>query len=344
VRDEGGAPLQGVNVSVGYDPRYSGFGSATTDLQGHYVVSGLFAGSQPVSVSKPGFLSVSDTVVIAEGGVKDFTLRPGVIVSGKTMEAGVGGLNGVTITVTSGPNTGVQTTSRGPVDGSFSMPSVLPGDFAIRASKPGYDSVDRSVHAPVNTYLDDITLKWSYGTCLTSVAPVLFDHVIAAGTTSSVAVVTQGARTWTATPNVPWMNVVSNARTAGSATLQFQVQPNPIGALDIRSGAIEIRCTDTEGQNIWITQMVNCQATVTPDAKTPSVFPAEGGNGHLHVHFGIPNCHSYDYSDVDWMFRTGVSSYLSGEVYFGVLRNTTGAARRGTLVIGETPWTVKQER
>jgi len=138
--------------------------------------------------------------------------------------------------------------------------------------------------------------------------------------------------------------VVTNARAAGSAMLQFQVQPNPIGALDIRSGAIEIRCSATEGQNIWITQMVNCQATITPAADTPSVFPAEGGIGHLYVQFGIPNCHSYDYSDVDWMFRTGVSSYASGEVHFGVLRNTTGAARTGTLVIGETPWMVKQER
>lgn len=342
VRDEAGAPLQGAEVYVGYDPRRPGFGEATTDLQGHYLVSGLFAGRQPVYVSKPGYLRISEMIEIAEGAVKDFTLRPGVIVSGRTVEAGVGPLNGVTITVTSGPNAGVQTTSGGPL-GGFSLPPVLLGDFTIRASKASYDSVDRAVHATADTHLEDITLKWAYGSCLTSVGPVLFDRVPAAGATASVAVETQGAHNWTAKPNVPWVNVVSNASTSGSATLQFQVQPNPIGALDIRSGAIEIRCRETEGQNIWITQMVNCQTTVEPDAKTPRVFPAQGGIGRLLVRFGVPGCHSRDYSEVDWMFLAGVSSYLSGELNFGVLRNPTSVERTGAIVVGETRWTVKQD-
>ena len=54
VRDQAGAPLQGAELYVGYDPRRPGFGEATTDLQGHYLVSGMFAGRQPVSVSKSG--------------------------------------------------------------------------------------------------------------------------------------------------------------------------------------------------------------------------------------------------------------------------------------------------
>jgi len=342
VRDEAGAPLEGATVYVGSDPRWPGFGLATTDLQGLYLVTGLFAGRQPVFVTKPGFLKISEMIEIAEGALKDFTLRPGVIVSGRTVEAGVGPLNGVTIAVTSGPNAGAQTTSGGPL-GGFSLPPVLPGDFTIRASKTGYDSVDRTVHAPADSYLEDITLKWAYGSCLTSVAPVLFDRVPAAGATTSVAVETQGTRNWTAKPNVPWVDVVSNASASRSATLQFSVQPNPIGALDIRSAAIEIRCRETEGQNIWITQMVNCQTTVEPDAKTPRVFPAPGGNGRLLVRFGVPGCHSRDYSEVDWMFLAGVSSYLSGEINFSVLRNSTGVERTGAIVVGETRWTVRQD-
>ena len=62
------------------------------------------------------------------------------------------------------------------------------------------------------------------------------------------------------------------------------------------------------------------------------------------MHFGVPGCHSSDYSDVDWLFLAGVSSYLSGEVNFGVLQNPTGVERTGTIVIGETRWTVKQDR
>ena len=342
VRDEAGAPLQGAELYVGYDPRRPGFGEATTDLQGHYLVSGMFAGRQPVFVSKSGYLRISEMIEIAEGAVKDFTLRPGVIVSGRTVEVGVAPLNGVTITVTSGPNAGVQTTSNGPL-GGFSLPPVLPGDFTLRASKAGYDSVDRPVHATADTYLEDITLKWAYGSCLTSVAPVLFDRVPAAGAMASVAVETQRAHNWTAKPNVPWVNVVANASASGSATLQFQVQPNPIGALDIRSGAIEIRCSETAGQNIWITQMVNCQTTIEPDAKTPRVFPAEGGIGHFLVRFGVPGCHSRDYSEVDWMFLAGVGSYRSGELNVGVLPNPTGVERTGAIIVGETRWTVKQD-
>jgi hypothetical protein len=89
--------------------------------------------------------------------------------------------------------------------------------------------------------------------------------------------------------------------------------------------------------------MVNCQTTLQPDAKTPPVFPAEGGSGRLLVRFGVPGCHSRDYSEVDWVFPAGVSSCLSGELNFGVLRNATGVERTGDLVVGETRWTVKQK-
>jgi len=54
--------------------------------------------------------------------------------------------------------------------------------------------------------------------------------------------------------------------------------------------------------------------------------------------------HSRDYSEVDWAFLAGVSSYLSGEINLGVLRNTTGIPRTGVIVVGETRWTVKQDR
>lgn len=324
------------------DPRSPGYRRGTTDAAGRYVLSGVYAGrGQPIFVSKPGFVSVFETVDITGSAVKDFALRPGVIVSGKILEAGVGPLNGVTVSVITGPDAGVQATTA--LLGGFGLPPVRPGDFTIRASKAGYDSVDIAVHAAVNTWLGEITMKWAYGSCLSSVAPVLFDRVAAAGQTGSVRVETLGNRPWTARPDVPWVNIVTNASATGSGTLQFQVLPNSIGALDGRSGAIQIRCADGGGQNIWITQMVDCQTTISPDANTPAVFPAEGGNGHLFVQFGVPGCRSRDYSDVDWAFLAGVSSYISHEAYFGVLRNTTGRPRTGVLVIGEARYVVKQD-
>src|SRR3989442_5042964 len=107
VRDEAGAPLQGAEVYVGYDPRRPGFGEATTDLQGHYLVSGLFAGRQPVYVSKPGYLRISEMIEIAEGAVKDFTLRPGVIVSGRDVGGGGGPVDGGTINLSSRADAGL---------------------------------------------------------------------------------------------------------------------------------------------------------------------------------------------------------------------------------------------
>lgn len=340
VRDQSGAPLQGASVAVGADPRRSGYGSATSDASGHYLVTGLYLGSQPVFVGKSGYVRIFETVEIAPGAVKDFALRPGVIVSGRIVEDGVGPLNAATITVISGPDAGLQTTTA--VIGGFSLPPVLPGDFIIRASKPGYDSVDRSIHATADVYLADITMKWAFGSCLSSVTPVLFDRVSAAGARAPVVVQAQGDRRWTAAPDVPWVNVVANASATGTATLQFEVQPNPLGAVDIRSGTIQIRCSATEGQNVWITQMVNCQATAEPDARTPRVFPAEGGIGRLVVRFGVPGCRARDYSEADWMSLAGAGSYMSGEVNFIVQPNTTGRERTGVLVIGETRWSVMQ--
>jgi carboxypeptidase family protein/all-beta uncharacterized protein len=346
VRDDTGVPVQGATLSYGVDPRRSSFVSTTTDAGGSYQLAGLFAGTDTLTVFKPGYLSNAQTVTIVGDSVRDVLLRPGVIVSGKVSEAGVGGLNGVSITVISGPDAGVQTTSTGPVDGTFQLSPLLPGDFTIRASKANYDTVEQQIHAPVNTHVS-ITMNWAYGLCLSSVMPVSFDRVPPGGATAGVAVQAQGVHQWTAKPNVPWIDVISNATANGSATFQFQVQPNPIGALDVRSGAIEIRCGDGGGQNIWITQMVDCQVTLelagTPGVGgTPAVFPAAGGVGRLLAHFGVTGCRSRDYSDVDWAFIAGVSSYLSGEVDFGVLTNGTGVPRVGTLVIGETRYTVRQ--
>jgi hypothetical protein len=342
VRGDADALVEGADVTVNRDPRRLGFGQAKTDAQGHYLVSDLFPGSQPVSVSKPGYLRIEEAIEITDGTVKDFTLRPGVVVSGRTVEAGVGPLNGVTITVTSGPNTGLQSTSAPPL-GGFSLRPMLPGDFTIRASKAGYDSVDRAVHAMADTHLE-ISLKWAYGSCLTSVAPLLFERVPAAGARENVAVQAQGRRSWTATPNVSWVKVSANARANGSAILQFDVQAHQIGALDVRSGAIEIRCSETEGQNIWITQGADCQATVEPDGSTPRVFPREGGVGRLLVRFGVPGCRARDYSDVDWISLPGAGSYMTGVVNLLVQSNQTGVPRTGTIVVGEIRWTVRQDQ
>ena len=72
------------------------------------------------------------------------------------------------------------------------------------------------------------------------------------------------------------------------------------------------------------------------------MFPREGGIGHILVNNGIAGCRGVEVSESDWIFLTGVSSWLSGEKWMGVRPNTTGALRTGSIVIGETRWAVVQ--
>ena len=56
----------------------------------------------------------------------------------------------------------------------------------------------------------------------------------------------------------------------------------------------------------------------------------------------VAGCRAVEVSESDWLFLTGVSSWISGEKWMGVRQNTTGAFRTGAIVIGETGWTVTQ--
>ncbi len=341
VRDDAGAPLQGASVYVGGDPRRRGFGSAQTDAQGQYFISGLAGGQQPYWVSKPGYVSLSGTVSIGEQLVKDFSMRPGVVVSGRTSEVGVGPLGSVTIAVISGPNAGVQVTSTS--WGAYGLPPIAPGDFTLRASKAGYESIDRSVHATVDTPSTDFTLKWSYGTCLTSVTPVFIDRVPSRGGTATVAIGANPDRRWTATPDSPWIEITSSASGTGSGTVLLRMLSHAAGALESRSGVVMIRCSATEGQNVWINQLPDCQTSVDWAPGSPHVFPAAGGTGHLFARNGVAGCRSKDVSEADWITLAGAGSYMTGEVHFIVAPNPTRVARTGVIVIGEVRWEVKQE-
>jgi hypothetical protein len=341
VRDDTGAPLQGVSVYIGQDPRRGGTGGSQTDAPGRYFISGLAGGAQRYNVSKPGYVHLSGTVNIGEELVKDFAMRPGVMVGGRTNEAGVGPLGGVTVAVTSGPNAGLETTSTS--WGVYSFGPIAPGEFTIRASKAGYDSVERTVHATVDAYANDFTLKWSYGTCLTLVTPVLIDRFPSAGGTATVTVDANRDRSWTSTTGNTWIEVTSGATGAGPGTVQFRVLPHALGALETRSDAVTIRCSATEAQNVWVNQLPNCETKLEWAAGSPQVFPAAGGTGRVLVKNGVTGCRSQDVSEADWIILVGAGSYMTSEVNFIVRPNTTGAARTGVVVAGETRWAVAQQ-
>jgi hypothetical protein len=84
--------------------------------------------------------------------------------------------------------------------------------------------------------------------------------------------------------------------------------------------------------------------SLEPTASTPATFPATGGGGSLVVHTLQPSCHWFYRSQVDWIITTGVPEGR-GDVSVGfiVKPNSSGIARTGKLVVGETEWDVKQQ-
>src|SRR5207302_6144146 len=147
--------------------------------------------------------------------------------------------------------------------------------------KAGYDPVDQTLHATVDLNSIDFTLKWSYGTCLRAVTPLLFDNYTARGGTENVVVTVNPGRHWEMTTDSAWIEVVSAYRQTGSQRMTFRIQPYPSGATLSRNGALMIRCTPTEGQNIWINQDADCAVQLQSAPETPSAFPASGGSGRL---------------------------------------------------------------
>ena len=347
IRDDDGRSLSGVQVVAGqlYSKTGPGF-STTTDDNGRY--SGrLPNGSHGVYLTKPGFRPLNrDGVVISGDTVFDATLRPGVIISGSVNEPGADMVDGVTIEIVSGPNAGQKTESRlQPFRGRYWFDYLLPGEMRLRASKPGYDTVEQTVTATIDTTVN-FSMRMTYGACLRSVGPLFLDAYRAAGGVETITVNANDGRQWTATAEVPWLQVASPATRTGSGQVSVQIAPHPIGAVDTRRGVVMIRCSASEAQAVTFVQKPDCQIRLAATASTPATFPEAGGNGGLTMDVGVPGCLWEARSQVNWMSTVGVSSWRGQPpipaLEFFVRPNETGQPRSGQLLVGETLWTVNQ--
>jgi hypothetical protein len=348
VRDDQDRPVEAASVSVYV--RFSKTGPGFSTLSDS---SGVFRGSLPAgnydqTVTKAGYQSVERREVVVSGDTRlDVMLRPGVIIGGVVTEVGLDGpldgLDGVTVTAFSGSEPKLSTTTGPGVPGSYSLRYLLPGTYTIRAGKTGYDTVEQTVDAPADTRVN-FSMKWSYGDCLRSVVPFVYDAYASAGGTSTVAVTANPGRSWNATPDVRWVEVLSPAPSrTGSGQMIFRVQANPPGASAPRNGAVMIRCGASEGQNVWITQLPDCQIRLEALPDLPAMFPPAGGGGRLRVRTGVPQCRWRAQSQVSWMHTVGVSDWSGDfDLAFVVLPNTSGAQRTGSILVNETPWQITQ--
>jgi hypothetical protein len=141
IKDERGALLAGASIWA----RDSKFGHSTkSDSSGRYRIDGLPSGIRaPVSVNLDGYEAAQTDVTLADMTL-DFTLRfQGFSVSGRTSEPALGPLGRVKVEVISGTNAGASTIS--PSWGTYGLQHLLPGTFTLRASKAGYDSIERTI-------------------------------------------------------------------------------------------------------------------------------------------------------------------------------------------------------
>ncbi len=344
VRNESGATLEGADVelSVNIMGPFIGSNTALTDATGHYRITGAASGHEySVGVTKNGYESLWTTVTLAGPETQqDFTLKTGFNVYGTVTEAGVGPLQGVTVAVTSGVNTGkTQTTDS---YGKYFLQHMLPGRFTLQASKAGYDSVEQTIDTSVGLAVDFV-LKSSYGSCLISVNPLIIDRFASAGGTATINVTGAPGRTWTASSDQPWIQVASGGSGTGAGQVLLQLLPAAAGAADVRNGNVRVGCGPAEGQTIQVSQLPDCAVTLSWAAGSPTTFPATLSGGSVDVKTGTPGCHVWYVSLNDWITTTGVRDwYGNGNIGFIVQPNTTGAPRTGAIVVGEKKWEITQ--
>ena len=344
VRDQAGNPVEGASVNVGRifsktGPRVS----TTTNAAGRFAGT-LPPGTYDYHAAHPGFEDLSGNgVVVAANTTLDLNLRPGIILSGNVIEAGVGRVDGAKVEIVDGPNAGRSMLTGGPGSMSYSFVYLLPGEFTVRVSKDGYEPVEQRVNAAVTTNAD-FTLKWAYGSCLRAVTPVVFPAFASSGGEGSIAVEASGS--WTAVADNAWIQVTAPAARSGSATVAFRILPQPTGTIETRKGAVMVRCGTSAGQNVWVEQTPDCQVRLQRTGDTPETFTAAGGVGMLRAEVGVAYCR-WTYSSLSsWIHTAGISSWPGtppADLAFVVSPNTTGASRTGQVKVGETIWQVTQQ-
>jgi hypothetical protein len=184
------------------------------------------------------------------------------------------------------------------------------------------------------------------GGCQYSVAPVSFARCMPSGTLAAT-LTTQDSCPWTATADVPWLNVPSGTSGSGSATISVTYSENYDAP---REGIVMVRWpTPTAGQNIHLAQ-AGCRYAVSQSTFT--VTAAGGPRAFNVIQQSDPTecggatqdrCVWTAQSQVPWITIT-TSMPRSGDnpVSFSVAPNDGTSPRTGTIVVRDKVVTVTQ--
>ncbi|MGB0715952.1 MAG: carboxypeptidase-like regulatory domain-containing protein [Phycisphaerae bacterium] len=128
-----GTALSGVSVVVD-----SGTPSSTTEADGSYSFSDLTVGTHTITVTRPGYVSITTTIVVSADNpaTTEFEMFAAGTVTGTVVDAQNGnGLEGVTIAIS-----GTTTTTTTNADGEFTFTEAPEGERTLTASRTGYVS------------------------------------------------------------------------------------------------------------------------------------------------------------------------------------------------------------
>ena len=175
------------------------------------------------------------------------------------------------------------------------------------------------------------------GACEYAVTPVTFTPCMSVPFELTASLTTSAGCTWTATPDVSWLTLLSPATGTGSTQIRFRVAENWLAP---REGRVQVRWpTPTAGQNLIVNQ-AGCSYAVT--VQTFSVA-ASGGTRQFDVfQQSIPvscggplqdACLWTAEADVPWItVSTPMPQRGDNRVTFAVAPNT-GPARSGTITV-----------
>jgi len=176
-----------------------------------------------------------------------------------------------------------------------------------------------------------ITITQGGPPCTFAIAPTSANAIVSGGGGSFMLTGLSGC-SWTASSNVPWLQITSAASGMGNATIGYAAQAN--SGSSARSGTISVaNLTFTVNQ---AGQAGACVYTLSPASGS---YTASGGNGTFAVSSSA-GCAWTATANVPWIHITsGQSGSGSGSVAFTVDPNT-GPTQRGTITVAGQTYTV----
>lgn len=177
----------------------------------------------------------------------------------------------------------------------------------------------------------EITTGPTAAKCQLTLAPP--PNIVAAGGTGVVSVTAQPECAWTVSTQASWISNVSPQSGQGDGQVEFVAAANPVPAM--REGEIVIN-----DDRVRVSQeAAQCQYGIDPEGRTMASGAAEASIA-VSTHEG---CKWTARSTAEWITITaGVDGSGNGTVRYRVASNG-GAARTGTVTIGDRTHTVTQQ-